>query len=827
MNGYWNLSKFAGLSILFLLLISSYSFGLYNVSSASQLTSSFLSLNQSSNGQWNPNPYYQFYTTIPTTSMAINGHYSNNVTLATNWLAANVYNLNYFPEWDNSSGYGGQSIGEDLGAVLLALGSANYSNTTLIDNVSAGILAYQNSTGGGIIGYSDPTNNYASISDSADTAWALIGMHATNFTSPNQTQMLDYLESLQNSDGSINLTVHELGDNSEGGSLDSVSTTALSAIAFQEYGLGNSVYYNKAMQYLQNNVLTCYSNSSFSYSAAIATWALDKSNLTTLAYFSQLYLASLSNPNGTYADSRRSSTNKPYNSIDTGAALLGLEYQNPLGSTGSYLPCDNLTINNASLVNSTNLCSLTWQLQVNVTGPQSAVYANLTGPSSYNQSYLLSLNTSTGLFESPSFSLNSSGNYSLAVAVTQLNGNNLTQIFTQNVANPVLIGVVNLFANGTQTNVCAQVPVGISSECALQGLPFNTTWQQYSFGDSLASVSGQGCSASDAFCQCNNNNNACCLYWNLLLLNTSNQWETAQAGWSDILVSNNLVFANVWGNSGRQPNDTSFSTLCGSASANNSLNIYQINQTANQTNNFDALTCNSCTQNSQCNTASGTSQYCVHGICRSTPTYCGDGYCDNGETCNSCSADCGVCPSSNNNNGGGASSGGFVVISSTPVQNTTTTTLYTPPNIYPQIHSPNNTIQITTTLVAPPTLQPGEYTYLMNSINSVSKQLAVDQQYSTISSSQLYTANSYLNSARNYLSQNNYTQTEFYLSLAQSLLASTNPANSANSSSSSSSASAPSNSSGLFFGISDNLATFVFVIILAIIAIGGYYFGRS
>jgi len=43
--------------------------------------------------------------------------------------------------------------------------------------------------------------------------------------------------------------------------------------------------------------------------------------------------------------------------------------------------------------------------------------------------------------------------------------------------------------------------------------------------------------------------------------------------------------------------------------------------------------------------------YCVHNICRSSSTYCGDGYCDSGETCSSCSTDCGVCPTT--------SSGGY------------------------------------------------------------------------------------------------------------------------------------------------------------------------
>jgi len=47
----------------------------------------------------------------------------------------------------------------------------------------------------------------------------------------------------------------------------------------------------------------------------------------------------------------------------------------------------------------------------------------------------------------------------------------------------------------------------------------------------------------------------------------------------------------------------------------------------------------SCTANIQCSGG-----YCVHGICRSTSTYCGDAYCDAGESCFSCVSDCGICP---------------------------------------------------------------------------------------------------------------------------------------------------------------------------------------
>jgi parallel beta-helix repeat protein len=42
--------------------------------------------------------------------------------------------------------------------------------------------------------------------------------------------------------------------------------------------------------------------------------------------------------------------------------------------------------------------------------------------------------------------------------------------------------------------------------------------------------------------------------------------------------------------------------------------------------------------------------------------YCGNGYCDNGETCSSCSSDCGNCPASTSSGGGGGGGGGGITI---------------------------------------------------------------------------------------------------------------------------------------------------------------------
>ncbi|MFQ5648149.1 MAG: hypothetical protein ACE5FW_02835, partial [Candidatus Aenigmatarchaeota archaeon] len=53
-----------------------------------------------------------------------------------------------------------------------------------------------------------------------------------------------------------------------------------------------------------------------------------------------------------------------------------------------------------------------------------------------------------------------------------------------------------------------------------------------------------------------------------------------------------------------------------------------------------------CANDSECSGG-----YCVHNYCRSAPDYCGDSFCDAGEGCSSCSADCGSCPAPSTGSG--------------------------------------------------------------------------------------------------------------------------------------------------------------------------------
>jgi hypothetical protein len=86
-----------------------------------------------------------------------------------------------------------------------------------------------------------------------------------------------------------------------------------------------------------------------------------------------------------------------------------------------------------------------------------------------------------------------------------------------------------------------------------------------------------------------------------------------------------------------------------------------------------------------------TGGHCVHSICRSTTTYCGDTYCDTGEYCDVCIADCGACPGGSSSGSGSGPSGTYetTTVVSTTVERATTTEAQTtsPTTTAPRLHT--------------------------------------------------------------------------------------------------------------------------------------------
>jgi len=83
-----------------------------------------------------------------------------------------------------------------------------------------------------------------------------------------------------------------------------------------------------------------------------------------------------------------------------------------------------------------------------------------------------------------------------------------------------------------------------------------------------------------------------------------------------------------------------------------------------------------CSSDEECS-----SGFCCHSVCRESCPFCGDGYCDEGESCSSCPQDCGSCPTTTTIR---ASGGGYVppkttttATNSTTTSTSTTTTTFT------------------------------------------------------------------------------------------------------------------------------------------------------
>jgi PGF-pre-PGF domain-containing protein len=126
------------------------------------------------------------------------------------------------------------------------------------------------------------------------------------------------------------------------------------------------------------------------------------------------------------------------------------------------------------------------------------------------------------------------------------------------------------------------------------------------------------------------------LSYAILSTNETGSWQNKTANYSS---PTSLTGTGSWSNFTWQNSSATKGTVVG-------WRIYA-NDTSNNWNVTDIMTFTvkaadgtSCTASNEC-----IGGYCVHGICRSSSTYCGDTYCDSGEDCSSCTADCGTCPS--------------------------------------------------------------------------------------------------------------------------------------------------------------------------------------
>ena len=263
-------------------------------------------------------------------------HDAPNVTVSYNFLKNQMDNsTTYF--WNG----GACSLKEaDIpGEILYSFDSSRNLAMLNMTFVGPKLLGFQQSNGG-FLGYFDSSTN-KQVTSSLDTSMALWGLiDARAISAPSQTSAVNYILSLQNPDGSFNLTntvrstsLYSLGP-------EPFSITAIGLRVLDDAGLASSnSHVVSALNYLNNAVATNFGG--HVYAASIATLDFMVFNETTNALSAANFIISRQNLDGGFADSIRSSTTS--NAIDTGWSTIALETVQALSSVGGRTVPSNMT----------------------------------------------------------------------------------------------------------------------------------------------------------------------------------------------------------------------------------------------------------------------------------------------------------------------------------------------------------------------------------------------------------------------------------------------------------------------------------------------------
>jgi hypothetical protein len=228
--------------------------------------------------------------------------------------------------------------------MLYALGASN--NVGLLHNpasVSSELRAYQQKSSGFIGYYAQlPDGSYAQVATSVDTAMALWGLSQANFpiSQENRTFALNYLLSLQNTDGSFNLTSTISRSSTDALGPEPISVTALVLLTLRFAGkyMTNDNHVSKALDFLANTITKNFTTSGDQkghvYGAALSALAFQAYDRSAQAVSSIAFILTQQNADGSFRDIARGSSQK---TLDTGWVTVALEQVQPGPLFNSFL----------------------------------------------------------------------------------------------------------------------------------------------------------------------------------------------------------------------------------------------------------------------------------------------------------------------------------------------------------------------------------------------------------------------------------------------------------------------------------------------------------
>jgi prenyltransferase beta subunit len=276
----------------------------------------WLMLNQQSNGS-----YGGF--TEPQTAPAVYGmwiRFQDNakVVLSYNWLKNQMQNSSTW-FW----GGGGNIAEADIpGEILYTFSqSQNLQMLNLLSGVTTNLTKFQQANGG-FLGYFDTAAN-KQVTSSVDTAMALLGLISSNSIPATKEQSaVNYLLSLQNPDGSFNLTKTVQSNSLYSLGPEPISITALVTLALKQASLSTSnSSINAALSYL---IASASSNfGGHVYAAALSLLVFSEFFIAGEVTIVDNFLLQQQNTDGGFRDISRGSAGS--NVLDTGWAVTALQ----------------------------------------------------------------------------------------------------------------------------------------------------------------------------------------------------------------------------------------------------------------------------------------------------------------------------------------------------------------------------------------------------------------------------------------------------------------------------------------------------------------------
>ena len=292
----------------------------------------WLDSNQSSSGSYGD--YREHWAAAAAYALWLNNSNAANAALSYSYLAKQMS--------DPSSWFWGAYGEADVpGLVLYSIASS--SNLGLVNprSVAAELLQFQKSTGG-FAGYYD-LDRGQTVTSSVDTDMALLGLLSSNLCcrhgghhqlvpvqlipAQNRTRAIQYLLTLQNTDGSFNLTSTRSYDPIYSLGPDPVSITALTLLALKSYGFTiDQAPISNGLRFLSEAVLASSCENGHVYSTAVSTLVFNAFDQPYESAASTVYILSQENRDGGFSDSSRSSYPRS-DALDTGWAAIALEPQ--------------------------------------------------------------------------------------------------------------------------------------------------------------------------------------------------------------------------------------------------------------------------------------------------------------------------------------------------------------------------------------------------------------------------------------------------------------------------------------------------------------------